>query len=107
SAEGEDPRAQDIAIMQSLIKGLADQINGPAAKIEAPRAPVAPEPMSEPMSDLVPELAEALVQAPVEPTLNRVEEQVGALRDMADDMRDSLSPPPAESVASAGARSLH
>jgi cyclic-di-GMP phosphodiesterase TipF (flagellum assembly factor) len=120
SAEGEDPRAQDIAIMQSLIKGLADQINGPAAKIEAPRAPVAPEPrsepVSEPMSDLVPELAEALVQAsvepalddvPVEPMLDNIQQQVGALRDMADDMRDSLLPPSAESVASAGARSLH
>jgi cyclic-di-GMP phosphodiesterase TipF (flagellum assembly factor) len=108
SAEIEDPRAQDIAIMQSLIKGLADQINGPAAKVEARRAPVAPEPMAE----LVPELAEAFVQAPASPTLDspvleKIEEQVGALRDMADDMRDSLSPPLAESVATAGARSLH
>lgn len=103
SSEIEDPRAQDIAIMQSLIKGLADQINGPAAKVEAPRAPVAPEPMPE----LVPELAEAFVQAPASPVLDKVEEQVGALRDMADDMRDSLSPSSPESVAAAGARSLH
>ena len=99
-AEAEDPRAQDIAIMQSLIKGLADQINGPAAKVEAPVAP-------EPMPELVPELAEAFVQAPASPVLDKVEEQVGALRDMADDMRDSLSPSSPESVAAAGARSLH
>ncbi len=100
SAEAEDPRAQDIAIMQSLIKGLADQINAPAAKIEAPRAPVAPAPMP-------PAVEPVLDDVPVEPMLDNVQQQVGALRDMADDMRDSLAPPPADSVVSAGARSLH
>jgi cyclic-di-GMP phosphodiesterase, flagellum assembly factor TipF len=87
--EAEDPRAQDIAIMQSLIKGLADQINGPRIKAEAPRAPVAPSP------------------APIAPTLDIVEKQVGALRDMADDMRDSLIAPVAGGAAPSGALGVH
>jgi cyclic-di-GMP phosphodiesterase TipF (flagellum assembly factor) len=31
AAAADDPRAQDIAMMQSLIKGLAEQLNGPGA----------------------------------------------------------------------------
>ena len=88
-AQAEDPRAQDIAIMQSLIKGLADQINGPPAKLEAPRAPVAPA-ASMPL---------APPPAPVAPALEFVEDQVGALRDMAGDMRESLAAPAARSAA--------
>jgi cyclic-di-GMP phosphodiesterase, flagellum assembly factor TipF len=59
--------------MQSLIKGLADKLNGPMVKVEAPRTPVAP--------------------APVAPALDTVEGQVGALREASEDMRDSLAAP--------------
>jgi cyclic-di-GMP phosphodiesterase TipF (flagellum assembly factor) len=89
-AEAEDPRAQDIAIMQSLIKGLADQINGAPAEADTPRAPLAPEPP--------PVVAE--------PTLDTTEEQVGALRDMADDMRGSLATPVDEGAAMSRALSV-
>lgn len=96
--EADDPRAQDIAIMQSLIKGLADQINGAPApgpaqaesQIEAPRAPIATE--------------HQLVET--EPPLHATEAQVGALRDMADDMRESLAAPEEESVAVSRALSI-
>lgn len=72
-AETEDPRAQDIAIMQSLIKGLADQINAPAAK-------------TEPMEVSTDTLAAA-------PVLDPVDEQVGVLRDMAEAMRGPADMP--------------
>jgi len=91
-AEAEDPRAQDIAIMQSLIKGLADQINGaPAqAQAEAPRTAMSAEdPLAEP-----------------EPPLDTTEEQIGALRGMADDMRESLATPAEESMAVSRALSI-
>lgn len=91
--EADDPRAQDIAIMQSLIKGLADQINGapaPTQAVEAPRAPV----------------ATAHLPMETEPQLDTTEEQVGALRDMADDMRESLAAPAEESVAVSRALSI-
>lgn len=95
--QAEDPRAQDIAIMQSLIKGLADQINAPlntpSARVEVPRAPVAPAPSSS--------------AAPIMPSLDTVEEQVGALRDIADDMRDSLTMPAERSAAPSAPRGLH
>ncbi|MFN3744146.1 MAG: EAL domain-containing protein [Hyphomicrobiaceae bacterium] len=89
--EAGDPRAQDIAIMQSLIKGLADQINGPMIKAEAARAPVAPAPSP----------------AASAPTLDTVEEQVDALRGMADDMRDSLIAPGAGAAAASGVLGVH
>jgi cyclic-di-GMP phosphodiesterase TipF (flagellum assembly factor) len=90
SAEGEDPRAQDIAIMQSLIKGLADQINGMPAPAEVPRAPIATE--------------HSTVAA--EPPVDATEEQIGALRDMADDMRESLTMPVEERGATSRALSV-
>lgn len=94
-AEAEDPRAQDIAIMQSLIKGLADQINGPVAKAETPSRPVAPA------------ASRPLAPPPIAPPLGTVEEQVGALRGAADDMRDSLSLPGARSLAPAAPFGMH
>ncbi len=104
-SKAEDPRAQDIAIMQSLIKGLADQINGPTVKaevkVDVPRAPVAPA------SSLPP----APAHAPVARDLDLVEDQVGALQGMADDMRESLVAPAARSAAPsaplAGPMGLH
>jgi len=65
-----DPRAQDIAIMQSLIKGLADQLNAP------PAPPAAPAP--------------SLDETPPAPThrqLDSVDGQVDALRDVATALR--------------------
>jgi cyclic-di-GMP phosphodiesterase TipF (flagellum assembly factor) len=99
-SKAEDPRAQDIAIMQSLIKGLADQINGPSVKAEAkaevPRAPMAPAPS-------IPHAPAPVAAA----TLDTLEEQVGALRDMADDMRDSLVEPAARNVAESALIGVH
>ncbi len=67
-----DPRAQDIAMMQSLIKGLADQINGPTVPVVAPgqaKATIAP-------SDV------AHGDAP-----DAIDAQVGALREAATALR--------------------
>lgn len=89
-AEAEDPRAQDIAIMQSLIKGLADQINGAPPPAEVPPAPIATAP--------------PIVVA--EPPVDTTEEQIGALRDMAEDMRESLTMPPEERTAVSRALSV-
>lgn len=59
-----DPRAQDIAIMQSLIKGLADQLNGPTA----------PPPDDEPATTSA-------------HALDTIDGQVGALRHVATALR--------------------
>jgi cyclic-di-GMP phosphodiesterase TipF (flagellum assembly factor) len=64
----EDPRAQDVAVMQSLIKGLAEQINGPAKAAE----PKLPMPLPHEMK---PELDA--------PSFGTVDDQVDALRDAA------------------------
>ena len=74
--EAEDPRAQDIAIMQSLIKGLADQLNAPA-KVEPPRPAQS--------------LREIPADAPA-PTLDTVDDQVGALRQAASALRAPPAP---------------
>ncbi len=66
-----DPRAQDIAMMQSLIKGLADQLNGPPATA-APRAAAAPAP--------------AAARAPHDEELDDIDGQVDALRQAATTM---------------------
>ena len=65
-----DPRAQDIAMMQSLIKGLADQLNGAGGK--AARAATAP-------ADTVADTAEG-------EALGNVDDQVDALRQAATTM---------------------
>lgn len=96
--EAEDPRAQDIAIMQSLIKGLADQINAPAAKAGIPSAPVAPEHAPSPIA--------STIEPSMMPPLDTVDEQVDALRDMADDMRETIAEL-ADSIPASGALSLH
>ena len=66
-----DPRAQDIAIMQSLIKGLADQLNAPPAPPPAVPAPA----------------LEETPAAPAHRELDSVDSQVGALRDVATALR--------------------
>ncbi len=111
-AEAEDPRAQDIAIMQSLIKGLADQINGAPAPIQAlvqvPVQAQAPAPVQAetPRAAVAEEnqLEEQLAEA--ETPLDTTEEQIGALRDMAGDMRESLATPAEESLAVSRALSI-
>jgi cyclic-di-GMP phosphodiesterase TipF (flagellum assembly factor) len=90
-----DPRAQDIAIMQSLIKGLADQLNAPtapplvraAATHEAPApAPVPPVAAADAYDD---EPAAASAHA-----LDTIDAQVGALRHVATALRSPETPAP-------------
>lgn len=68
----EDPRAQDVAVMQSLIKGLAEQING------QPKAPEPKLPMPLP-HEMKPELDVS--------SFDTVDDQVDALRDAATALR--------------------
>lgn len=88
----EDPRAQDIAIMQSLIKGLADQINTPV-RTEATLRPaplphtIAPEPAARP--------------------LDTVDGQVGALRHAASALRAPATAQEFGDLESGGDLSLH
>jgi cyclic-di-GMP phosphodiesterase TipF (flagellum assembly factor) len=65
-----DPRAQDIAIMQSLIKGLADQLNGPTAPPAVGTAAI----------------GDAHAAAPAH-ALDTIDGQVGALRHVATALR--------------------
>lgn len=92
-----DPRAQDIAIMQSLIKGLADQLNAPTApplvRTAATTETSAPElsreaPLAGPVVDFD-EVPAATVAAPPAPihALDTVDGQVGALRNVASALR--------------------
>ncbi len=112
--EGEDPRAQDIAIMQSLIKGLADQINGAPAPTPAQVPAQAQAPVQIPIQGQAETPRAALAAedqledqlAEVETALDTTEEQIGALRDMAGDMRESLAMPTEESFAVSRALSI-
>ncbi len=72
-----DPRAQDIAMMQSLIKGLADQINGPNPPV-AGRASVEPA---------MPPMRAVSHREEPEAELETVDAQVGALREAATALR--------------------
>lgn len=81
-----DPRAQDIAIMQSLIKGLADQLNAPTApplvRAAATHEATAPAPTAE--------AADAYDDAPSAASphaLDTIDGQVGALRHVATALR--------------------
>jgi len=99
TAEAEDPRAADVAIMQSLIKGLADQLNGPMAKPVPARAAPPPPPVQRPQApprDAAP--APPRHEAAAPPLRDTIEEQVGALRGMADAMRTLPSVRPADSM---------
>jgi cyclic-di-GMP phosphodiesterase TipF (flagellum assembly factor) len=92
-----DPRAQDIAIMQSLIKGLADQLNAPTApplvraatshEARAPELSHAP-PHTQPADDFddAPAAAPPAASAPAH-ALDTVDGQVGALRNVASALR--------------------
>ena len=88
-----DPRAQDIAIMQSLIKGLADQLNAPTAPplvraAATHEAPASELPPAEPADayDEMPAAAPASMPAPAH-ALDTVDGQVGALRNVASALR--------------------
>jgi cyclic-di-GMP phosphodiesterase TipF (flagellum assembly factor) len=97
--EVEDPRAADVAIMQSLIKGLADQLNGPMGKPAPARGAVAPQAAPHPPAparDVTPALPRDTVTPPARTS---TEEQVGALRGIADAMRTIPSVRSAEGTA--------
>lgn len=83
-----DPRAQDIAIMQSLIKGLADQLNTPTAPplVRPAATHEAPAPLPTPRADLADDLDDAPMAHPPH-ALDTVDGQVGALRNVASALR--------------------
>jgi cyclic-di-GMP phosphodiesterase, flagellum assembly factor TipF len=85
-----DPRAQDIAIMQSLIKGLADQLNAPTAppliRSAATHELPAPPPVPTSRAASADDFDDTPTAVPPH-ALDTVDGQVGALRNVASALR--------------------